>query len=1347
MKIRLLLRACLALALTSLTPSGFATLDLVNDDTDIFLANPAITAERPNVLIILDNTANWNQPFTLEKTALVNVANSLSDQLNVGLMMFTETGGGNGTPGGAYVRYAVRQMTGTNKAAFTGVVNSLDINSDKSNGGKMALSMYEAFQYYAGGVAYAGGNKVKRDYAGNAVGGPAGAVPGSFPNNAFTSSGSTTYVSPITDGCQKNFIIYISNGKAQDNNSDLSVSQSALTALNNGVTPPTITLSNTSPDSSSQQGNWADEWARFMANNDCNQSIPGVQKVFTYTIDVGPANVTDPSTQGAGWTTLLKSTAASGGGKYFAISSTDPNEEASLELALTTIFNEVQSVNSVFAATTLPVSVNVRGTNLNQVYIGVFRPDAQNLPRWFGNLKMYKLGLNTATNSVFLADANGNPAENTATGFISNSAESFWTTASSMWAFRGPVFAATDVGGASDLPDGDLVEKGGAAERIRNLFPSAQGARNVYTCTSASGGICASGSPLSATPFSAGGSGNPGDNSDILAADLGAYLSYTVTSLTSADNGNGTATVTANLGSIPNPLWSNGDTVRIGSVLTPGRFNGDFTIANFTTDPVAGTASFTYQIGTVPAGNLAVVVTPSPHQLRTGDLVTVTGAVPAVYNVSLAPVTVLSSTKFTYTLPSSPSGPATSLPTMQGMKVVSAITGTGTSATATIPGSPSNGYTGVSITNFSITGSSVSAFNSVSGNIATNSPPSSVNYTTTTTITGTASTAKVSAIGHELLTGDVVTVTGSNNGYNATNAVVTVLDANTFTYTPVGPIGAPNTGSLTIVATRNIDMSATDSPARSIITGSTGGTKNVATGNTGSFVHNLSTNFKATVTCASPSGFNQVSATITLPTSTSFSYGVASSIGQSVTATVAAGCTSIDAAFSKTVGGVTAAIAVTTDTGSGMYAVTTFTPSSVAVQTSGTGSPTAGRPSDADPSLRANIINWIRGQDNSENENQDCTNSPFFPCTTTNNQPRLTDIRTSVHGDVLHSRPAVVNYNRIGDDNDVTAFYGGNDGMLHALKGGTGSNEAGVSAGDERWTFIPREFFANLGRLRANTPAISSTDPKPYFADGPIGIYQNDANNDGRLTTGSGDQVYIYAGFNRGGRVLYALDVTDPSNPTLLWRKTSADSGYAELGQTWSLPSVTRLAANIGNPANPNNVVLIFGGGYDSAVDDVNPCELQSVDANSVTRKRIGSGTVDYSTPAGSCTINNATGSPTVISRTQGRAIFVVDAFNGNVVWQAGPAPSGAANNQVVAGMTCAIPSDLTVIDRDRNGTADWLYAGDTCGNLWRVDIANPNIGSWQVNKLASVSSSTGSDIANHRKFLFPADAVASSDA
>jgi hypothetical protein len=55
------LRAALTATVLAVTPLGWAAFDPVNDDTDIFLANPAFTATRPNVLLFVDNTANWSQ--------------------------------------------------------------------------------------------------------------------------------------------------------------------------------------------------------------------------------------------------------------------------------------------------------------------------------------------------------------------------------------------------------------------------------------------------------------------------------------------------------------------------------------------------------------------------------------------------------------------------------------------------------------------------------------------------------------------------------------------------------------------------------------------------------------------------------------------------------------------------------------------------------------------------------------------------------------------------------------------------------------------------------------------------------------------------------------------------------------------------------------------------------------------------------------------------------------------------------------------------------------------------------------------------------------------------------------
>src|SRR5690349_22070855 len=115
---------------------------------------------------------------------------------------------------------------------------------------------------------------------------------------------------------------------------------------------------------------------------------------------------------------------------------------------------------------------------------------------------------------VFLADAAngpppavGNEAENTTSGFVSQNSPSFWTVNSTFWGFRDP--SQNGPGGASDKPDGDLVEKGGAAQQLRIAFAAAESAtpaRKLYTCTTGlvSGvnqDCSTSGFALSNTPF------------------------------------------------------------------------------------------------------------------------------------------------------------------------------------------------------------------------------------------------------------------------------------------------------------------------------------------------------------------------------------------------------------------------------------------------------------------------------------------------------------------------------------------------------------------------------------------------------------------------------------------------------------------------------------------------------------------------------------------------------------------------------------------------------------------------------------------------------------------------------
>lgn len=436
------------------------------EDIDLFLGTPPGTTEVPNVLIILDNTANWTTPFTNEQAALAAVFNALPvDKFRVGLMFFTETGNPNNNIDGGYVRAAIRLMDATNKPLYANLINGLDVGDDKSNGGKAGLTMAEAYYYFNGSAPRSGNQKVKTDYTGNVTAGAyltnSRAV-WALPNNALPSVNGSPYTSPVVTGCAKNFIIYISNGAVQDNNSDTSTATTLLSTAGGNTTAIPI-----SPSGS--QDNVADEWARFMKTSS--------HGITTYTVDVNKVT----TGQGPGWTALLKSMAGVSGGKYFDVSSA-AGAGAEISAALNTIFTEILAVNSVFASASLPTTANTQNTFLNQVFIGMFRPDADAYPRWPGNLKQYKMGV--IDNSLELLDADDALATNNNTGFIAECARSFWTPTGTdtYWSFKpqGDCLAVSN-SSISNTPDGNVVEKGAHAYKLRETANATT--RTVKTCS------------------------------------------------------------------------------------------------------------------------------------------------------------------------------------------------------------------------------------------------------------------------------------------------------------------------------------------------------------------------------------------------------------------------------------------------------------------------------------------------------------------------------------------------------------------------------------------------------------------------------------------------------------------------------------------------------------------------------------------------------------------------------------------------------------------------------------------------------------------------------------------------
>lgn len=454
-----------------MTCSSFA----LAEDIDFFIGNPSVgEVSASNVLLVVDNTANWGngnnpQPFTNLMGALRNIIDALpEDKFRVGIMFYNETGKDNNNVSGGYVRAALRLMTEKNKAHYVDLVNSIDSNDDKGNGAIGSLVMAEAYRYMAGEAPYAGNNKVKTDYSGNTY---EGAVPGAsavyaLPGNALDAINATKYNSPVVSGCQKNYIIYLSNGPSMDNNSVRTEANSQLRGFGGDSATVPIPIS-----PSDLQDNPIDEWARFM-----KKTSP--LEITTFTVEIDP----DTQGQGANWTAVMRSVARVSEGEYFAVNSSVGGGQQIVD-ALKAIFSQIQSVNSVFSSVSLPVSVNTQGTYLNQVYIGMFRPDSQSRPLWAGNLKQYKLGYDADDKVLKLLDADSNSAINSGTGFIDECVRSFWTpkTTDSYWAFRPQSSCLTIPGAAnSNYPDGNIVEKGAQAYKLRQL--SGQASRTIKTC-------------------------------------------------------------------------------------------------------------------------------------------------------------------------------------------------------------------------------------------------------------------------------------------------------------------------------------------------------------------------------------------------------------------------------------------------------------------------------------------------------------------------------------------------------------------------------------------------------------------------------------------------------------------------------------------------------------------------------------------------------------------------------------------------------------------------------------------------------------------------------------------------
>jgi len=315
----------------------------------------------------------------------------------------------------------------------------------------------------------------------------------------------------------------------------------------------------------------------------------------------------------------------------------------------------------------------------------------------------------------------------------------------------------------------------------------------------------------------------------------------------------------------------------------------------------------------------------------------------------------------------------------------------------------------------------------------------------------------------------------------------------------------------------------------------------------------------------------------------------------------------------------------------------------------------------ADTAYRTKLLRWARGIDVADEDDDGDTN----------------DARITM-GDPLHGQPALVQYGGPDDDPDITGYIVTNDGYLHAI-------DTRENSGEEIFSFIPKELVKNLDKHYQD----SLSQPKLYGLDGSVVAWVRDRNKNGIIEPGNGDKVYIYFGMRRGGRNLYALDVTNRAEPKMLWTIEGGTGDFAELGQTWSTPVLRKVKEN-----GIDKYVLVFGGGYDTAQDGTT---LRSTDA-------------------------------------LGRAVYMVDAETGSLEWHAS---SVAGADTSISQMQYSIPADVAAVDSNSDTYLDVLYAVDMGGQVFRFDFPEGELNDVVGGRIAELASDS---IANSRRFYYSPD-------
>jgi hypothetical protein len=366
-------------------------------------------------------------------------------------------------------------------------------------------------------------------------------------------------------------------------------------------------------------------------------------------------------------------------------------------------------------------------------------------------------------------------------------------------------------------------------------------------------------------------------------------------------------------------------------------------------------------------------------------------------------------------------------------------------------------------------------------------------------------------------------------------------------------------------------------------------------------------------------------------------------------------------------------------------------------------------------------------------------------------QPNLFSVASQI--------PSFLKYrNKTEIRNRPTAlFVGTHDGQMHAFRVDRGADLAASDYGMEMWSFIPKTLLPKLNTLASAVTYLMDSTPvvqeiRLYKEAAVLGLDEESERW----------RSVLVSGYRGGARGYFALDVTLPDSPKLMWEishqeRCSNVSGappscnptndFFRLGYSYGKPAIgTVFWNNVGS--TEERAVAVFGGGEGIPTEGNPDCDCSKPKV-ALWHRGPGGQPPKKMCVSPMAVIVHLLHGDTLIdcgavldAPGSGKTLYVVNLETGELMQEfcnsCGNVEDGNSSPNNEAPLDCPLVGHMTGFDASIGGVMTRGFIGDACGQLWRLDLSSADPKAWKLTFFHDAFQGMPLDSVKRRRVALP---------